>query len=784
MDRQEASVSAGEDDYWNSENDESDAEATATEVTPSVPIKVFEDLISGLMHQMKEVLDKVNPPAKKKRKRSEAIATEEAPVEATPAAQPASAAAQPTSALPPTHPGFFGGGSVFHTMIGDHAYGPGHSDQEWPGVVARPARGGGYGMGGPMLGIGAGVPPQPLLNPVGKAKDYKEGGAAVKFDSFDGQKNKLKALIFLQQFDAAFSGGHFTEASKVRKAASFLKGNALQWWTTLLKQGVAPATWVEFKQAFAPLWLTSTFEVDVITAWHKLDCRDCNDLEEYNQKFWDVLLPVTSFRYVPFVEQVEKYTCGLPKELRNYCIKQKASSLTQLIENAQTGYAMLTKTMTGFKDTSSTKKPGKSSITFAEPIEERERGRSGRQGQRAREFFSKAIEARKEARALGKCYKCGEVGHMIKDCPERNNKNSNEKKNSDSREEPNAKRFKPSAGLVPDVVGEQSGDESSELCRAWGKVRDQECLIFFDPGARANFITPELAAKLGIKAEEMGSMHEAGLAAPGHSVPVTPIIGKLRLHIQSLVDYEDFYIMPLEGSDVLLGMPWCHRVSAVMDTRNKKITLTHKKKEHVLDVKLKGESIPVVSASAISKVMKKHISAYLVYVRDRKDVEQSNLSELDTERMDFLKTYGDCFSEALPGELPPERPEDHGIDLIPASAPPNRPPYRVSAAQQEEIMNQVNDLLEKGLIQPSSSPFCSPVLLVQKKDGSWRMCIDYRALNKITIKNRFPIPRIDDVLDKLQGSACFSRIDLKSGYHQIRILPSDVHKSGLISCYV
>ena len=99
--------------------------------------------------------------------------------------------------------------------------------------------------------------------------------------------------------------------------------------------------------------------------------------------------------------------------------------------------------------------------------------------------------------------------------------------------------------------------------------------------------------------------------------------------------------------------------------------------------------------------------------------------------------------------------------LIPGSSPPNQPPYRVSLMQQEEIMKQVEELLEKGLIRPSTSPYCSPVLLVQKKDGTFRMCLDYRSLNKITIKNRFPIPRIDDILNKLQGASIFSRIDLK-----------------------
>ncbi|MCO5553915.1 hypothetical protein L7F22_007441 [Adiantum nelumboides] len=174
----------------------------------------------------------------------------------------------------------------------------------------------------------------------------------------------------------------------------------------------------------------------------------------------------------------------------------------------------------------------------------------------------------------------------------------------------------------------------------------------------------------------------------------------------------------------------------------------------------------------------------MLFVKDslsdvnKTQVNESGLQE-DLELSKFLNQFQDVFIDDIPEELPPKRgDDDHAIELIPGSSPPNKPPYRVSQAQQEEIMRQVNELVEKGMVRPSSSPFCSPILLVHKKDGTYRMCVDYRALNKITIKNKFPVPRIEDLFDKLQGSTYFIRIDLKSGYHQIRIVNEDILKTA------
>ena len=139
------------------------------------------------------------------------------------------------------------------------------------------------------------------------------------------------------------------------------------------------------------------------------------------------------------------------------------------------------------------------------------------------------------------------------------------------------------------------------------------------------------------------------------------------------------------------------------------------------------------------------------------------------------------FPEVFPDEIPsapPEREVEFSMDLVPGTRPISTEPYRMSASELLELKSQLEDLLEKKFVRPSVSPWGAPVLLEKKKDGSMRLCIDYRQLNKVTIKNRYPLPRIDNLMERLVGARMFSKIDLRSGYHQIRVKDEDIQKTA------
>ncbi|KAA3483847.1 DNA/RNA polymerases superfamily protein [Gossypium australe] len=184
----------------------------------------------------------------------------------------------------------------------------------------------------------------------------------------------------------------------------------------------------------------------------------------------------------------------------------------------------------------------------------------------------------------------------------------------------------------------------------------------------------------------------------------------------------------------------------------------------------------VVSALKAEKLVRKGYGAFLAFIC------ALDAKELSVEGVRMVKEFPDVFPEELPC-LPPDREVEFGIELLLGTAPVSIAPYRMAQKELAELKAQIQELLDRGFIRPSVSPWGAPVLFVKKKDGSMRMCIDYRQLNKLTIKNRYPLPRIDDLFDQLRGASVFSKIDLRSGYHQLKVNEADIHKTAFRTRY-
>jgi hypothetical protein len=169
--------------------------------------------------------------------------------------------------------------------------------------------------------------------------------------------------------------------------------------------------------------------------------------------------------------------------------------------------------------------------------------------------------------------------------------------------------------------------------------------------------------------------------------------------------------------------------------------------------------------------MRKGFKLYAILALNEKGVAEG------LEHLPVVKEFADVFPEELPG-IPLERELEFTIDMKPRTEPIARTPYRMSTPEFQELKMQLKELLDLGLIRPSVSLWGAPIIFIQKKDGSWRLCIDYRQLNKATIKNQYLLPRIDDLFDQMKGATVFSKIDLRSGYHQLRIKEDEVPKTS------
>ena len=297
-------------------------------------------------------------------------------------------------------------------------------------------------------------------------------------------------------------------------------------------------------------------------------------------------------------------------------------------------------------------------------------------------------------------------------------------------------------------------------------VNEHPARALVDSGSSGNFISEKLVADTRIGVETRAVPLSITLAdgrsyTCHHDVPV-------RIQYTTETGSLTLVVAPIHH-DVILGKPWLERYNPVINWTTNELVMPRELKEQDA----------LLSALQMKRIMSgKEQEVYVAVVTEDKTL---GTAPTDHECQALLQEYDDVFPNDLPAELPPPRSVDHKIELLPGSEPPFKPTYRTSGPESDEMKKQIGDLLEKGYIQPSKSPYGAPVLFAKKKDNGLRMCIDYRALNKQTIKNKYPLPRIDEILDRLGEARVFSKLDLRSGYHQIRISPEDVHKTAFRS---
>ncbi|XP_048627868.1 uncharacterized protein LOC125596911 [Brassica napus] len=383
-------------------------------------------------------------------------------------------------------------------------------------------------------------------------------------------------------------------------------------------------------------------------------------------------------------------------------------------------------------------------------------------------------------KAEGLCFKCDEKFTANHICPRKElsvllvNENGTEIELPEEMTEMRDSEEEEFTEVAELSVNSVVGLSSPHTIKLKGRVAGEEVVVLIDSGATHNFISEELVKKLSIPrstTKGYGVMVGAGLTVKGGGV-----CDEVELQLPECTVTSSFLPLELGMADVILGIQWLETLG---ETRSNWKLQWMKFQLGKETVTLQGDPSlfsAQVSLKALWKAMENEGEGYMVELSSMQTVGGGEPERLRSEYQWVESEFGGTFQE--PQGLPPSRGKEHAITLEAGANPVSVRPFRYPHVQKEEIERQIAVMLAAGIIQESNSPFSSPVLLVRKKDGSWRFCVDYRALNKVTVPDRYPIPMIDLLLDELQGAKVFSKLDLRSGYHQILVKSEDVPKTA------
>ncbi|MFS7996550.1 putative nucleotidyltransferase, Ribonuclease H [Helianthus anomalus] len=555
---------------------------------------------------------------------------------------------------------------------------------------------------------------------------------------------------------------------KVRYATINLEGDAVKWHQSFLKLRAIPITdisWPDYSQAIIDRFSTTLFE-DAMGNLTSL--TQTGTLEDFCKLFDSCLLKVSiaePYAVSIFLKALKPEIGGPVKMFQPKTLKE-AFRLAKIQEatNKSLGVGQSSRSVSiSNNGYGGNKNQGVKPPAYTTQLPLLPTPHPSKKLTNTRQISSKEIEGK---RARGECFWCPEKFTPGHKCP--NKQIYVLEVCGQDEEEDNDPVAVEQEWIDPQIsIHALTGIPSFSTMKIMGTIGTMQLRILVDSGSTHNFLNKKLAEKLHCALKTVNNLMSVGVAN-GQSINCNQYSPNFQWFMQGMWFTTDVLVIPLENYDMVLGVQWLLTLGPIVWNF---VDLT-------MQFQLEDNQCVLKGTESNESVSQAHLFSLQVpsQVSFQHDTTVLNL-EQNTQLQSLLDAYQDVFQ--TPTTLPPKRPPfDHRIDLQAGSKVVNLKPYRYPSAQKDVIEKLTKELIDTGVVRGSSSPFASPVVLVKKKDGTWRFCIDYRSLNSITIKNSYPIPLIEELFDELGGATIFSKLDLRSGYHQIRMHDEDIHKTA------
>ncbi|GJT47387.1 putative reverse transcriptase domain-containing protein [Tanacetum coccineum] len=620
--------------------------------------------------------------------------------------------------------------------------------------------------------------------------------------TFKGTEGVVVLSQWFEKMESMFHINNCTVENQVKFATCTFLGNALTWWNSHMKivtQDVAYVMdWKALKKMmtvkYCPRGEIKKLEIEL---WN-LKVKG-TDVTSYTLRFQELAL-MCGRMFHEESEEVKKYVGRLHDMIRGNVMSYQPKMMEKAIEFAND--QMDQKVLTIVERQAEQKRKDKNTrrAYTAGPGEKREytgslplctrcnyhhKGPCAPRCNKCKKIGHLACDCRssgpngnnnnrgnsRTTQNAGTCYECGVQGHFNRDCPKLKNGNCGNQCGNGN------------APAKVCVVGNAGTNPDSNVVMSTFLLNDRYAFILFDTGADRSFISTTFSSLIDITPTTLDHYYDVELAN-GKIIRINTII---RGYTLNFLDHPfNINLMPVElGSfDIIVGMDWLAKYHAVIDCAEKIVRIPWGNETLIVhgdrSNQGNGTRLNIISCTKTHKYLLKGHNVFLAHVTTKETEDKSGEKRL--EDVPIVRDFPKVFPEELLG-LPPTRQVEFQIDLMPGAAPVARAPYRLAPSEMKELSEQLQELSDKGFIRPSSSPWRALVFFVKKKDGLFRMCIDYRELNKLMVKNRYPLPRIDDLFDQLQGSSVYSKIDLRSGYHQLRVREEDIPKMAFRTRY-